>query len=46
MADMTKAKPKEEKKIQLPKMSEMANKPVKVWSFKFDLKKMLVWSLV
>ncbi len=46
MADMTKVKTKEEKKIQLPKMSEMANKPVKVWSFKFDLKKMLVWSLV
>lgn len=46
MSDMTKAKPKEQKKMEMPKMPEMGGKPVKVWSFKFDLKKMLVWGLI
>jgi ATP-dependent Zn protease len=27
-------------------MSGVGGKPVKVWSFKFDLKKMLVWGLI
>lgn len=30
--------------VKLP--PELKGKPVKMWSFKFDLKKMLVWSLV
>jgi cell division protease FtsH len=46
MSDMTKAKPKEQKRMEMPKMPEMGGKPMKVWSFKFDLKKMLVWGLI
>lgn len=46
MSDMTKAKPKEQKKMEMPKMPDLGGKPVKVWSFKFDLKKMLVWGLI
>lgn len=35
------------KKIETPKLPpELDGKAVKMWSFKFDLKKMLVWSLV
>jgi cell division protease FtsH len=46
MADMTKAKAKEQKKMEMPKMPDFGGKPMKVWSFKFDLKKMLVWGLI
>lgn len=33
-----------QKEIKLP--PEIKGKPVKMWSFRFDLKKMLVWSLI
>ncbi len=57
MSDMTKAKPKEQNptspsatkgrgKMEMPKLPDLGGKPVKVWSFKFDLKKMLVWGLI
>jgi len=53
MSDMTKTK-----KVETPKTNStnsnlppnvsgnVAGKPVKMWSFKFDLKKMLIWSLI
>lgn len=35
------------KKVETPKLPpELDGKGVKMWSFKFDLKKMLVWSLI
>lgn len=54
---MTKAKPKEQNptspkapngrgKMEMPKMPDMSGNPVKVWSFKFDMKKLVVWALV
>jgi cell division protease FtsH len=54
MANMAKTKAKETKKDQPASMSEkrsnpfgaMNSKPVKMWSFKFDLKKLLVWGLI
>jgi len=33
-------------KTKAPVMPNLNGKPIKVWSFKFDLKKMLVWSLI
>jgi cell division protease FtsH len=51
MADMTKAKTKVSEKAKLtsdkvaPTMTPDM-KAVKMWSFKFDLKKMLIWSLI
>lgn len=42
MSGMAKAK-----KVRPSKLPpELVGKPVKMWSFKFDLKKMLVWSLI
>ncbi len=49
MSDMAKAKKEQGTKNieqESPKMSGVGGKPVKVWSFKFDLKKMLVWGLI
>lgn len=54
MSNMTKAKIKESKKEDIKKLSDIENKsfrstgakPVKMWSFKFDLKKMLIWGLI
>ncbi|MFH2085354.1 MAG: AAA family ATPase [bacterium] len=39
------AKTKEQKKVPEVKLP-LGAKPVKVWSFRFDLKKMIVWSLI
>ncbi len=42
MSDMAKAK-----KVETPKLPpEFKGKEVKMWSFKFDLKKILVWGLI
>ncbi len=42
MSDMAKAK-----KVETPKLPpELKGKEVKMWSFKFDLKKILVWGLI
>lgn len=43
---MAKAKPKETKNLEVPKMPEMMGKPVKMWSFRFDLKRFVVWLIV
>ncbi|KKU45905.1 MAG: ATP-dependent zinc metalloprotease FtsH [Microgenomates group bacterium GW2011_GWA2_46_7] len=42
MDNMTKEKDKQQ--IKLP--PEIKGKPVKMWSFKFDLKRMVIWSLI
>lgn len=48
MSDMAKAKVKEQVKEQIngKPFGNVQGKPVKMWSFKFDLKKMLIWSLI
>jgi cell division protease FtsH len=49
MSDMTKAKKEQGTKNieqESPKMPGLNGKQVKMWSFKFDLKKILVWALI
>ena len=53
MSDMAKTKIKDQKNPTTPsatqgqaKNTNPEMKPVKMWSFKFDLKKMLIWSLI
>lgn len=49
MAGMAKEKVNKPTKQQTNKLTEQQlaqGKPVKMWSFKFDLKKMLIWSLI
>lgn len=45
---MAKAKNKEgvEKKVVPPTVPGLDGKPVKMWSFKFDIKKMMIWGLI
>ncbi|KKU87708.1 MAG: hypothetical protein UY18_C0027G0001, partial [Microgenomates group bacterium GW2011_GWF2_47_9] len=37
---------KQQNKLGLPNLPELPNKKIKVWQFRFDLRKIIVWTLI